>query len=308
MEKLNEDAAICIMGYLDNRSKFRAILASIFLLSIFSMSPTLLNEFTLEVDSKGFEFIDEYQNVQFVPFRNLLLDFESSPNVKKILKLLKNYPSTKTLKLKNVCVNRFDDECINCFKNLPNLWSLKFSNCLINILSSQILSPLSSLKSLTFEDCNDNIFKLFAKQESIEKITVIKNGWACNRFPRDTFLDIFKRSKKFNHLVLNGAGNGNYFDFDEKEISNYITSIEAYHWYVGITPEQIKASQIQGSKEVVIHKLPSKLNLIAQEENKQYLKGKLQLRQISEEDLNLLHELNSSERYTDGKPTILDAK
>jgi len=159
-------------------------------------------------------------------------------------------------------LNYFQFSDIQHFKkNLgqtENLVDLKLNNCSIDSWDGEVLPPINTLKSITFNKCNDNIFKIFAKQEAVEKITV--NDWTWNGFPHDVFNEICENCSNLNHLVLIGAGTGSYFD-NEKfpfRITKLETSMITFHWYIGIQNERVSFLKSQKGKlrELRIEELP----------------------------------------------------
>ncbi|CAG9809568.1 unnamed protein product [Chironomus riparius] len=128
--------------------------------------------------------------------------------------------------------------------------NVKFRNILISVKSTTEFKDLVS----------DNIFKIFTNQESIEKITVSNHDWTWNGIPHDVFNEICKNCKNLDHLVLEGAGTGSYFDNDEFpfKITKLGTSMITFHWYVGIRSPRVYFLESQKGylKELTIHQLP----------------------------------------------------
>lgn len=146
-----------------------------------------------------------------------------------------------------------------------NLKNLHLTRCLIDILDNdEVLPPITTLKRITFDKCNDNIFKIFTKQESLEKITVINEGSTLNdlEFPHKVFNEICMNCPNLSHIVLKGAGTGSYFNCDEFPYKNKIKKLEAtmitFNWFVGIDDPRINflESQKESLKELTIHELP----------------------------------------------------
>ncbi|XP_070509128.1 uncharacterized protein [Chironomus tepperi] len=137
--------------------------------------------------------------------------------------------------------------------------TLHLRNCSIESLN-EALPILPSLKSLTFNKCNENVFKAFTNQEALKKITVGNNQWTWNGFPHDIFNEICRNSKNLNHLVLDGAGTGSYFDCDDfpYKITKLETTIISFNWYVGIRTQRnaFLKSQQGNLKDLTIHQLP----------------------------------------------------
>jgi len=181
-------------------------------------------------------------------------------NIENIAKFVNKFQNTlETLELNNFKFNSFKD-CSNVINSFVNLKTLKLNYCNVNSINNETLKPIRTLTSLTLNKCNDNIFKIFTKQEKIEKITVSNEDWTWNGFPHDIFNEICKNNKNLDHLVLNGAGTGSYFDCDEfpYKISKLETTMITFHWYVGIRNARLNFLQSQKGylKDLTIHELP----------------------------------------------------
>jgi len=74
------------------------------------------------------------------------------------------------------------------------------------------------------------------------------------------FNEICRKCENLNHLVLQGAGTGSYFDNYEFpfKISKLETSMITLHWYVAIKSARVNFldSQKKNLKELTIHELP----------------------------------------------------
>jgi len=181
-------------------------------------------------------------------------------DIQKVSKFVNRYRNS----LENLELNFFKlrsySECFNLFGKLANLKSIKLNNCQIEKLDNEALKPIKSLISLTFNKCNDNVFKIFTKQESLEKLTVSNGVWTWNGFPHETFTEICENSKNLEYIELQGAGTGSYFDSDAFpfKIRKLNTTMITFHWYVGIRTQRINFLESQKGylKELTIHELP----------------------------------------------------
>ena len=150
--------------------------------------------------------------------------------------------------------------CFEIFNSLPNLKSLILDNCDVENLNGEALNPIKTLKSISFQSCNDNFFKIFIKQESIEKIKVSNDVCTLNGFPNDIFNEICKNSKNLFHVVLEGFETGSYFDCNEfpYKITKLETTMITFRSYLGIRTPRINFLESQNGslKELTIHELP----------------------------------------------------
>jgi hypothetical protein len=220
-----------------------------------------LKGLTLCVDKDNYSTLSKHEGLLSIPLINIEINTDGFENNREPLKfLLKFQTSVENLKIKNANFHNFRDFS-KFFENLPKIKSIDSEKCSIDDFEkSDILVPISTLSSITFNKCNDKIFKTFLNQTSLTKITVINHDWTWNGFPHDVFNEICKNCKKLDHLVLIGAGTGSYFDCDEFpfQITILETSMITFHWYVGIKTQRISFLQSQKGclKELTIHELP----------------------------------------------------
>ena len=137
---------------------------------------------------------------------------------------------------------------------------LILDNCSIETFNNVALHPIPTLTCIIFIKCNDNIFKAFAKQEKLQQIAVCNDEYNCNGFPHVVFKEICRNCKNLDHLVLDGAGTGNFLEYDDFrfKVRKLETSMITIHWYVGLKKPRIKflESQKRCLKELTIHQLP----------------------------------------------------
>ena len=195
-----------------------------------------------------------------IPFKNISIILDKTIKLKEYITYLKSY--AKSIEVLEIGFFNFKNflSCFEIFNSLRNLKTLTLNNCQIEKLNGEAVNPIETLKTISFIKCDDNIFKIFINQDSIEKITVQNNNLTWNGFPHEIFNKICKNSKNLFHVVLEGAGTGSYFDCDEfpYKISKLETTMITFHWYVGIRTQRIHflESQKGSLKELTIHELP----------------------------------------------------
>ncbi|KAL7017490.1 hypothetical protein ACKWTF_010399 [Chironomus riparius] len=257
---LSEDALIQIFHQLDSISILNFILSSKFAFHVFCNSSELLRRFEFKITSRNFKQISESVIFENVKFRNISISVKSTTEFKDLLRYLSRYKeSLEILKINDFNFKNIE-ECRELFLGFENLKILKLNKCHVEVLKCEKLTPIKTLKSISFNKCSDNIFKIFTNQESIEKITVINHDWTWNGFSHDVFNEICKNCKNLDHLVLEGAGTGSYFDNDEFpfKITKLETSMITFHWYVGIRSPRVYFLESQKGylKELTIHQIP----------------------------------------------------
>lgn len=178
-------------------------------------------------------------------------------DIEKFLNYYKN--SIECLELSFFKFKSFE-ECSGVLRNFKKLHSLKLNECSLESLNNETLSPIRSLKILSFVKCDDNIFKIITKQNTIKKISVSNENWTFNGFPHETFNEICRNCKNLNHMILEGAGTASYLDCDEFPFKLTIleTTMITFHRYVGIRTASTSflESQKGSLKELKIHQLP----------------------------------------------------
>ena len=204
--------------------------------------------------------ICESEIFKYVEFKNISITVNENIKFKNLIKFLNQYKeSLEILEINNLNLKNIE-ECQEFFSGLKSLKILNLNNCHLKNLNNEKLSPIRTLKTISFNKCSDNIFKFFTNQESIEKLTVINHNWTWNGFPHDVFNEICRNCKNLDHLVLDGAGTGSYFDSDEFpfKITKLETSMISFHWYVGIKSARVHFLESQKGylKELRIHQLP----------------------------------------------------
>jgi hypothetical protein len=218
-----------------------------------------LRDFTLQISSNNFSDFLKADSF-YIPLRNMTISYDIGMNFEDVARFVSRFNNTlETLELNHFTFFNFID-CSNILNNFANLNSLKLNDCHIQCIHNETLEPIRTLKSLTFNKCDENIFKIFTKQETIEKITVCNEDWTWNGFPHDIFNEICRTNKNLDHLVLNGAGTGSYFDCDEfpYKIRKLETTMISFHWYVGIRNARLNFLKAQKGylKDLTIHELP----------------------------------------------------
>ena len=138
--------------------------------------------------------------------------------------------------------------------------TITLSKCFINTAGVKALPQIITLKNISFENCDKNIFKAFLNQTSLEKIEVHNNDWTWNKFPHKVFNQICKNCKKLDHLVLKGIGTGSYFDCDDfpYKVSKLESTMITFNWYIETKNERVSFLKSQNGKlkELRIDELP----------------------------------------------------
>ena len=193
-----------------------------------------------------------------IPFKNVTLSgfsVDSSTKLHEILRKLKG--SIETLKLQNVAFSNFEIFA-KTFINLPNLKSLHLEKCLIGGKEINSLPPITTLKSIIFDECRGNLFKYFKNQQSIEKVGIYRHQWTSRAFSTSDFNEMAANLPNLNHIVLDGTGTSGYFDcghfpFKIKKLEAYLMT---FNWTQTIPRLDFLKSQQGSLKELTIHKLP----------------------------------------------------
>jgi len=192
--------------------------------------------------------------------RHLSIDFEGINSTKGpfcVKNLFKD--SVENLELHNAKF-RSIDELSSFINDLSNLKSLTLNKCNLDQHFNKNLPGKLTLKTIYFNKCNDNIFKAFSSQSSVEKIIIRNDDWTWNGFPHEIVNDMMSNCKNIKHLVLIGAGTGSFFDSDNFsfKLEKLDTTMITFHWYVGIKNGRVSflKTQLGNLKELTIHKLP----------------------------------------------------
>lgn len=88
-----------------------------------------------------------------------------------------------------------------------------FSCCTVKFDDQKVLPEISTLKSISFNKCDGEFYKLFTNQNSVEKITIINEDQTFDGFSHEDFNELMKKLKNVKHLVLKGTGTVSYFDY-----------------------------------------------------------------------------------------------
>ncbi|KAL7014178.1 hypothetical protein ACKWTF_015783 [Chironomus riparius] len=260
MDKLCPELIIQIFKNTDEESKLKFALVSKRLFDIFKKYIASSVNFKLMINSVNFWNLFNINAFYEIPFKNISIILDKTIKLNEYLKFIKSFADS--VEILEIGFFKFKNflSCFEIFNSLKNLKSFTLTNCQIEKLNGEAVNPIKALKTISFNKCDDNIFKIFINQDSIEKITVQNNDWTWNGFPHDIFNEICKNSTNLSHMVLEGAGTGSYFDSDEfpYKISKLETTMITFHWYVGIRTQRIRflESQKGSLKELTIHQLP----------------------------------------------------
>lgn len=186
-----------------------------------------------------------------IPIKNLSIDYFD--NFYSIVELFQS--SIENFELRKGDFDTFD-AVRSSIGGFPKIKSLNLINCRLDRYKDHEELHLPTLKEITFNDCNHNIFKIFQKQ-CVEKITVRNDTWGWNGFPHDVLAQMLGNVK---HLVLIGSGTGSFFDYDHFpfKLTTLDTTMITFHWYVGIRTGRTGFLETQKGtlKELTIHSLP----------------------------------------------------
>lgn len=208
------------------------------------------------------KFID---NGQFhgIPHRNVIVTNLSSKNTDRLLlnHLFKYHETIERIVFK-FCRFQISEELFEILKNLIKLNEVIFDHCSIqsDISPENYGNRLSSLKSVSFNECQGNLYTFFQNHKTIEKIVVIshKNSWIG--FPHEDFDKLANSLPKLKHIKFEGEGTGSFFDRSEFNFKIEILEVEiiTFHWYIGISGARNKflISQKENLKELRLKKLP----------------------------------------------------
>ncbi|CAG9811553.1 unnamed protein product [Chironomus riparius] len=261
LDSLPEDVQESICNYLNDISIEVLFFVSVPYLNILKAAHGILKKFTFFLDYNNFEKFASFVSFRGVRLRNISVDFKGFTNFTRLLKFLNYFEnSVENLHIKNAKFKNFKEFSQLC-NNLSSIKTLRFEYCGIDQIGKKSLPILSTLKLISFNKCNDNIYGAFENQTTITKIEVSNEDWTWNGFPHDIFNVICHNCKNLEHIVLNGAGTGSYFDADEfpYKITKLETSMITFHWYVGIRTKRVcfLESQKGHVKDLTIHQLPN---------------------------------------------------
>ncbi|KAL7014192.1 hypothetical protein ACKWTF_015794 [Chironomus riparius] len=259
-EDLPTDPLEHICTYLNDKDKLNLISADARLSTAIGNSTTVLHKFKIIVNQETISSVLANQNLQIVPLKNLSIDFEglnTSEGPLCVVNLFKN--SIEHLELENAKFRNFD-QFNSLFNGLSNLKSIILKKCSVDQHINKTLPTLSTLKTISLDKCNDNIFKALSSQVYTEKLTIRNDDWTWNGFPHEIVNDMLFNCINMKHLVLIGNGTGSFFDSDNFsfKLQALDTTMITFHWYVGIKNGRTSFLQTQKGtlKELTIHKLP----------------------------------------------------
>ncbi|XP_070509071.1 uncharacterized protein [Chironomus tepperi] len=243
----------------DNDDMLNMILTSRRFADLFKTSRTIMKRFTLFIGQDGYENLSKHGELLDLPIINISLNLDNlSP--KKSLDFYKNFRGTvENLIIKNAEFENFK-QFSEFFYAADLINSIILEKCAIKSVGNEILSPLPALKSISFNKCNENIFKVFIHQKSVVKLSIFNDDSTWKGIPHETVNIMAKNCENLEKIEFIGNGTGSFFDLDEFKfrVKSLETTSITYHWYVGIRTQRIKflQSQVGYLKELTIHKLP----------------------------------------------------
>lgn len=196
-----------------------------------------------------------------LPIKNIKFSqLRSSNEIQKSMSVLNNFKnSTESLYLEDC---KFEDFAVQLANHeISKLKHLSLTNCYVGSskCANIFLILKSSIKTLTIEKCNENIYNFFKCQVSIEKVTVISRETTWNPFPFSAFNDLIESLPNFKELHFIGAGTASYFDSNDfpNKIEKLVVHSLTNHWYVGINSDRTKFLKLQNNlQDLRIHNLP----------------------------------------------------
>ena len=219
-----------------------------------------MQDLTLTVSPANLTELANDTNLDSLRIKNIIIICDRSSHFKNIKTVLNKIQNTvEQLELKDFHAKNLSDfKDILC--SFSNINSLNFINCKIKNSSFEAIENIPTLRTITLQNCNDNIFNIFQNQYCLEKITIINHDKTYNGFHHEGLNEILKKSKNLKHLVLDGYGTGSYFDLDDYpfKIEKLETTMITFAWYIGLKNKRVKflESQKGSLKELTIHELP----------------------------------------------------
>lgn len=162
--------------------------------------------------------VSKLKNLPDVPIKKISIENSKEKKTKfkpdglvKLSKIIENYKeSIEFLELKNFEFQSTVD-LQKIIKNLRRIQSILFDHCNIRDVNKQ-LPKFMLLKSIYFHESDDELFKIFHAQKTVEKISIIRMDWG-NDFSWVDFDEMTKNFKNLNSLIMKGHGTGNYSEY-----------------------------------------------------------------------------------------------
>jgi len=219
-----------------------------------------LKQYDLQINSNNISLFSRDPTLKQIPVKNICINYDQKIEKNEVICFLQNFNhSIEKIEIKNLKAKNFK-ECFDIFHGMVKLTSIYLENCSLESLNSEILPPIDTLTTLSFNKSNDNVFKIFKQQSSLKNLIVQNNDWTWSGFPHDIFNEIARNAENLDMIKLIGSGTGSYFDCDEFpfKIRKLETSMITFHWYVGIKTKRVGFLQSQKGhlKELTIHQLP----------------------------------------------------
>jgi hypothetical protein len=162
--------------------------------------------------------LSKLKDLPAVPIRNISIQDSRDKNLKfkpadlkNLAKIVENFKeSIDFVELRN-----FEFQSIldlqKTVQNLRKIQSIVLDHCRIRDADRQ-LQKFTHLKSISFHESDDDFFKIFHEQKSVEEISIVRMAWG-NDFSWVDFDEMAKNFKSLNSLVLKGHGTGNYLEY-----------------------------------------------------------------------------------------------
>lgn len=200
----------------------------------------------------------------YIPYKNIFV-YHWKPRYKnhELLKSLSfHHNSIENIQFKS-CIFEDSELLGNALHNLQNLNSIGLESCSIRKNNSLKINKyiFSNLKSVSFCECDENLFDFFNNQTSIIEVTIAAYKKSWHGFSHEAFDKLARTLPNLRTLVFKGDGTGSYFDRNSypKNIEILIADMITFHWYIGITGARTKIldSLLTSLKELRINHLPS---------------------------------------------------
>ncbi|KAL7014180.1 hypothetical protein ACKWTF_015785 [Chironomus riparius] len=198
---LNNDIMIYICKFLNNEDVLSLMTSNLTFATIFSTSPFFLRKFKLDLNKITSQ--KHFDNVLIwkIPFKNIAINFNSLQTSQTHLLCKNNKEHVQFLEIKSLILKNFE-ECYELFSGMQNLTNLSMNDCKLKILNDEALPQIETLQVVSFDKCDENIFKIFRHQQSLEKIIVRNDDYTWNGFCHESFNNLVRNLPKVRWIVM----------------------------------------------------------------------------------------------------------
>ncbi|KAL7014162.1 hypothetical protein ACKWTF_015772 [Chironomus riparius] len=256
MDQLPEDILIEIFLHLDNESMLNVMKTCTLFCNVFSTSSKLLLKFNLKVTPKN---VNHLSALLDVPFKNITIsDINTDDDLAQIHNFVKKFGNfVEIMNFKNIYIHNFE-LFLKVFGNFSNLKELIIEEGTVAASETGSIPLLPSLRSLTFEECCQNIFKLFVQQSAVKKVKFYRNKISNTRYLFDNFLLMTAAMPNLNHAIINGFAASLFFNSDNFtfKVQKFEATLLTGWWSVTVPRLNFLKSQQGVLKELTVHRLP----------------------------------------------------